>query len=113
MTTGDRIKDLRKDAGYNRTLFAQKIGIPQTTLRNYENGEREPGHNFLITIAKEFNVTVDYLLGLDQKEKPATTEGNELDPVRRQFYEKIIKLDDHQFQIVSDIVDSVLRERDE
>lgn len=66
MTTGQRIIELRKNAGYTRTDFANKLGIPYTTLRNYENDEREPGHNFLIAVAKELNVSIDYLLGISE-----------------------------------------------
>lgn len=68
---GERLVELRKEHGYNRTQFANKIGIPSTTLRNYENGSREPGHSFLILIGKEFNVSVDYLLGLTEERKVA------------------------------------------
>lgn len=64
MTVGERLTELRKEAGYSRVNFAEKIGIPHTTLRNYETNVREPGHRFLIQMAKEFNVTTDYLLGL-------------------------------------------------
>lgn len=70
MSTGKRIVALRKQKGYTRTALAQKIGIPHTTLRNYELDTREPGHSFLITIAKEFGVSVDYLLGMTDDPQP-------------------------------------------
>ena len=73
MTVGDRIKSLRSEAGYTRVELAEKLNMPQTTLRNYENNAREPGHDFLVKIAKEFNVTTDYLLGLSEN-KNATIE---------------------------------------
>lgn len=69
MTVGDRIKALRAEAGYTRVELAEKLNMPQTTLRNYENNAREPGHEFLIKIAKEFDVTTDYLLGLSENKK--------------------------------------------
>lgn len=63
MTFGERLIQLRKENGYStRTEFAKKIGIPSTTLRNYETNEREAGHKFLILISKFFNVSIDYLL---------------------------------------------------
>ncbi len=61
---GKRCTQLRKERGYTRTAFAEKLGIPQTTLRNYELGIHEPGHSFLIQVAKEFGVTTDFLVGL-------------------------------------------------
>lgn len=71
MTFGERLTALRKENGYNtRNEFAEKLGIPSTTLRNYETNAREPGHTFLKTISSMFDVSVDYLLCLtDEKEK--------------------------------------------
>ncbi len=70
MTFGERLTQLRKENGYaTRNEFADKLGIPSTTLRNYETDAREPGHTFLKQISEFFNVSVDYLLCLtDEKE---------------------------------------------
>ena len=70
MTFGERLTELRISNGYpKRNELAEKLGIPSTTLRNYETGAREPGHTFLKQISEFFNVSVDYLLGLtDEKE---------------------------------------------
>lgn len=70
MTFGERLVELRKENGFNtRNEFAEKLGIPSTTLRNYEKNEREPGHTFLKQVSELFNVSVDYLLCLtDEKE---------------------------------------------
>lgn len=74
MTFGERLVALREENGYSkRNAFAKKLGIPETTLRNYEKDEREPGHTFLKQISDTFNVSVDYLLGLtNEKEKKAS-----------------------------------------
>lgn len=74
MGVGERIMQLRKQNGYSRTAFAKKIGIPHTTLRNYENGVREPGHSFLIKMAREFSVSTDYLLCLTDNSDPGYTK---------------------------------------
>ncbi len=63
---GSRIAELRKAHGYTRSAYAEHIGIPHTTLRNYELGVREAGHSFLLTVARDFNVSTDYLLGLSE-----------------------------------------------
>lgn len=67
MEFGKRCAQLRKEHGYSRMVFAAKLGIPQTTLRNYELGIHEPGYSFLIQVAKEFGVTTDFLVGLTDK----------------------------------------------
>lgn len=74
MKVGEIIAMLRKELGYSRTEFANKIGIPHTTLRNYELGVREPGHSFIIQMANEFGVTTDFLLGLTQSRKNPSIE---------------------------------------
>ena len=35
-----------------------------TTYRRYENGEREPPFNFILRLAKFYNVSADYIGGL-------------------------------------------------
>lgn len=75
---GERIIELRKKNNINREDLAKELEIPYTTLRNYENGLREPGHLFLIKVAKRFNVSTDYLLGIDtQKNAFVTTKHEE------------------------------------
>ena len=55
----ERLVKIRKEKGYTRKELSDLLGIPYRTLTNYENGEREPGHSFIVRIAKEFNVTTD------------------------------------------------------
>ena len=45
-----------------------------TTLRNYENDDREPGQAFLLKVANYFGVTTDYIL---ENEKSPAPEGAE------------------------------------
>lgn len=74
MTFGERITELREEIGFHtRKSFAEKLGIPETTLRNYETNAREPGHTFLKQISDLFEVSTDYLLGLtNEKERLST-----------------------------------------
>ena len=102
MTFGERLTQLRKENGYTvRNDFAEKLGIPGTTLRNYEIGAREPGHSFLIQISEFFNVSVDYLLCLtDEKDRvfPFNLKSAELEHIK-----KYRTLDEHGKKMV-DIV---------
>ena len=54
-----RLTKIREERGYKRTELAEMLGIPYRTITNYETGEREPGHPYIIKIAKLFNVTTD------------------------------------------------------
>lgn len=62
-----RLTKIREERGYKRTELAETLGIPYRTITNYETGEREPGHSYIIKIAKLFNVTTDYILGLENE----------------------------------------------
>lgn len=63
MDFGESIMQIRESHNISRKEFAESLGIPYTTLRNYETGQREPGHKTLINMANILSVSVDELLG--------------------------------------------------
>lgn len=65
-----RLIEVRKQHGYTRKQLAEELGKPYRTITNYETGEHEPGHKYLIEIAKKFGVTVDYLVGRSDNPEP-------------------------------------------
>lgn len=87
MTFGKRLTLLREERGYTtRKKFAEKLNIPETTLRNYETDAREPGHTFLIQMSDFFDVSTDYLLGLtEEREKfsPHQLKTSEYDHIEK------------------------------
>ena len=59
-----RIRDLREDADQSQGDVAALLDISQQHYSMYETGKREmPMHHF-ITLAKYYNVSLDYLAGL-------------------------------------------------
>lgn len=60
-----RLKQARKDAGFTQAVFANRIGINQSSYAQYENGGREPSLDRLVKIAKVLNCSTDWLLGLE------------------------------------------------
>lgn len=88
MTFGERLIELRKERGFNnRSEFADYIGMPSTTLRNYETNVREPGHVFLKQMADIFHVSIDYLLCMTDDRTPykekASFSKKELDHIEK------------------------------
>lgn len=75
----DTLKNLRESKGYNKRQIAELLGMPYTTYNNYETGTREPNSNVLIKLSKFFNVTIDYLLGSEQKKSPTSEDVGEKD----------------------------------
>lgn len=63
MNFGESLTEIRKSHGISRKDFAEQLEIPYTTLRNYETGQREPGHKLLIKMASLLSVSVDTLIG--------------------------------------------------
>lgn len=62
-----RIRDLREDADMNQTAVAKYLGMSQTGYSKYETGENDIPTAVLIKLAKLYNVSVDYLLGLSDR----------------------------------------------
>ena len=60
-----RLKQLREDSGDSQYTFADKFGVSQSTIGNWEAGKREPNFETLRKLADYFNVSTDYLLGKD------------------------------------------------
>lgn len=64
---GERLLDLRKDAYMTQKELAAKLKVTKATISSYENDKSEPPDITKIEIAKIFDVSVDYLLGLTNK----------------------------------------------
>lgn len=64
---GQKIKELRKDKNLSQTALAQILNVTQAAVGKWETGDREPDYNTLIKIALFFDVTTDYLLGLEDE----------------------------------------------
>ncbi len=62
-----RLKELRNAKGISQLKLAMDLNMNQNTISRYETGEREPGIDELIRIADYFNVSVDYLIGRNDK----------------------------------------------
>lgn len=59
-----RLIELMENADMTQIELAQKIGTTNVTISRYISGERCPRIEIIAQIAKVFNVSIDYLLGL-------------------------------------------------
>ena len=64
---GKIIKDLRKEIGCTQNKLADILGITQDSVSLWENGKRIPDTQYIIAMAKFFDVSADYLLGLSDE----------------------------------------------
>lgn len=65
-----RLKDLREDNDYLQKDIAKLLGISQQYYSQYELGKYTMPIEYLITLAKHYKVSLDYLVGLSNEKKP-------------------------------------------
>ncbi len=65
-----RLKDLREDMDLTQSQLATYLHIKQNTYSQYENGQRQLPLEVLIALAKYYNTSTDYLLGLTDIKTP-------------------------------------------
>lgn len=59
-----RLRDMREDHDKSQSEIAELLGVLQEQYSRWETGKRElPMHHF-ITLARYYNVSLDYLAGL-------------------------------------------------
>ena len=59
----ERLKLLRMGKQLTQVQLAKETELSQSGIALWENGERIPSAQVLLTLAEYFNVTTDYLLG--------------------------------------------------
>lgn len=64
-----RIRDLREDNDLTQKQVAKVLNCSQQVYSNYELGQRDIPTDVLIALAKFYNVTTDYILGLSDKRR--------------------------------------------
>lgn len=67
---GTRIKFLRMEEGLTQRELAAKMNIGNSTLSQYEQGDRTPSVDMQRNFARHFGVSVDFLLGLTDERTP-------------------------------------------
>ena len=78
-TAGYRISELRKDRGWNQKELAEKLYVSPSQISRIESGETESVNiGILISAAKLFHVSTDYLLGLTQITTPKSYDISQL-----------------------------------
>ena len=64
---GRRIKELRTEKGLTQQELAEILNVSSMSISFYENEQRKPDSDFIISVSKYFGVSTDYLLGKTYK----------------------------------------------
>lgn len=62
----DILKELRISKGLSQMQLSKETGLSQSAIAKWELGKTEPTASAIITLAKFFDETTDYILGLDK-----------------------------------------------
>lgn len=65
-----RLRDLREDRDLSQEQIAAMLGMKQPQYSRYERGLRDVPTDVLIRLAKFYNVSTDYILGLTNDSAP-------------------------------------------
>lgn len=67
----NKIAEMRKKAGLTQSKLSTAIGVSRSTLAMYETNKSEPDFKTISKLADFFGVSVDYLLGREEKSPAA------------------------------------------
>lgn len=60
----ERLKELRTAENLSQKELAKKVNLSPSAIKQWENEKRNPNAEAVVAIAKFFDVSADYLLGL-------------------------------------------------
>lgn len=66
----ERIKMLREEYPLTQSQLAEKLDIATSSISQYESGDRVPSDDIKIKLAKLFDVSLDFLMGLSDIRNP-------------------------------------------
>ena len=66
----ERIRDMREDNRYTQQAIANILNVAQRTYSDYESGRTRIPVDSLIILAKFYNVSMDYITGVSNIQKP-------------------------------------------
>lgn len=70
------LKRLRTENGVTQPQLAEALGVSKGNVADWETGKSLPGYKAIIKLAKYFDVSADYILGLSALPKTPTDAGN-------------------------------------
>lgn len=79
---GNVIRQCRISAGFTQTELAERIGRPQQTIANWENGRSQPDANTLFELFHTLGVSVDNAFGFNPSHQSLVLSPDELSLVK-------------------------------
>lgn len=115
---GDIFVSLLKQKNCTAADVARATGISNGLLGDYKRNRSKPSQENLNKLANFFGVSTDYLLGRDPNiEKSSAENTAELEellnsPYLRETYEKLVRMNPEELELVNAQIDLILKIRD-
>lgn len=119
----DRLKKLRKTLDLTQQAFADRIGMKQNTIAQYEMGRTIPSDAIIFSICREFNVNENWLrtgegdmfMEMSRDEQIEKFVGDllhgEEDSFKRRLISGLAALDENGWKVLEDFLDSIQKKR--
>lgn len=101
---GVRLATLRVGKGLSQAELGKILNIAQSTIAMYEKDKRRPDLGTLAMFAEYFNVSTDYLLGVN---KPIISESERKKAEIKKALISLVSHDEGEFPIEEGLVDTV------
>ena len=120
----DRLKELRKALNLTQQKFADKLGVKQNTIAQYEMGRNDPSDAVIISICREFNVSENWLrngegemfIPVTLDEEIASFIGGiqaDIEPTfQKRFISALAKLSPEEWKTIEHIMRNMIDERE-
>ena len=96
---GERLRSIRKQNKMKQEDLAQILNVNGSAISRYESDKDTPSDAIKVKIAKHFNVSLDYLLGVIDQEVPYYREGV--------FVKLPDKISDQDIFLLTEIIDYI------
>lgn len=65
---GENIRSLREKSGISQSELARRLSVTRSSVNAWESGLSAPTAAYLVELSRQFHVSTDYLLSLDNTE---------------------------------------------
>lgn len=103
MSLGFRLKKEREKRSWSQVEVANKVGITNAVLSNYERDYRDPDTETLKKLADLYDVSTDFLLGRTENSSPMNMDEEEFkkaisDPELKRWYSELPNSNEEDLQ---------------
>ena len=100
----NRLKELRKEFSYTQNYVATQIETDQKNISNYETDKVPIPLDKLVKLAKLYNTTTDYILGLSNERYPVKIDPQSFEQEIKKLVELYQELPKSKRKVVLDLL---------